>query len=115
MVVDASDFPALNKISAIGYRDLMGIKIKRHHRKKKKKKAAPEEEFSSDSAESCSLSPPRTTAAALKEWNGVRELAGKKGLTASGFLCCLVAPRGIQLTCLYSHHMCHNIFSTETE
>jgi len=34
----------------------------------------------------------------LKEWNGVRELAGNKGLTASGFLYYLVAHRSIQLT-----------------
>ncbi|XLR47422.1 hypothetical protein S83_032082, partial [Arachis hypogaea] len=41
---------------------------------------------------------PKPAATALKEWNGVRELAGNKGLTASGFLCCLVARRSIQLT-----------------
>ncbi|KAL1321301.1 uncharacterized protein [Arachis hypogaea] len=34
MVVEASDFPALHKISAIGYRDLMGMKIKHHRRKR---------------------------------------------------------------------------------
>jgi len=34
LVVEASDFPALHKISAIGYRDLMGMKIKHHRRKR---------------------------------------------------------------------------------
>ncbi|MED6184347.1 hypothetical protein PIB30_046502 [Stylosanthes scabra] len=112
MVADVSDFPALLKISAIGYRDLMGMKMK-EQRKKKKKNKAPEEEASTDSCEnscvdsveeadssssSSSLSPSTTGAAAvLKEWNGVRELAGKKELAASGFLCCfMVAPRCIQ-------------------
>ncbi|QHN79397.1 uncharacterized protein [Arachis hypogaea] len=41
---------------------------------------------------------PKPAAAALKEWDGVRKLTGNKGLTASGFLCCLVARRSIQLT-----------------
>ncbi|QHO42952.1 probable lactoylglutathione lyase, chloroplastic [Arachis hypogaea] len=111
MVADVSDFPALHKISAIGYRDLMGMKMK-EQRKKKKNKKAPEEELSSDSCEnscadsveeadssssSSSLSPSATGAGAvLKEWNGVRELAGNKGLAASGFLCCfMVAPRTV--------------------
>lgn len=125
MVIEGSEFPALarNKISAIGYRDLMGEKIQLNRRKTepereaKPKKCAiataiADEVVAVASSESCensftdstegaeststsSTSSPRTTAAAaaLKEWNGVRELAGNKGLTASGFLCCLVAHR----------------------
>ncbi|CAL0333509.1 unnamed protein product [Lupinus luteus] len=44
---------------------------------------------------SSSTSSPRTVTKVLMEWNDVRELAGagNKGLTASGFLCCLVANR----------------------
>jgi len=34
LVVEASDFPVLHKNSAIGYRDLMGMKIKHHRRKR---------------------------------------------------------------------------------
>ena len=118
MVVDASDFPGLHEISAIGYHDLMEMKIK-HHRKKAS--PAPEEKpkpklaaaaVSSDSCENSgaesvdegessttttSSSPSPTKAPALKEWNGVRELAGNKELTSSAFLCCLVARRNIQL------------------
>ncbi|GAU13608.1 hypothetical protein TSUD_347120 [Trifolium subterraneum] len=117
MVVDGSGFPALEKISAIGYRDLMGEKIKHRRRKvlePKLKEVAvvTGEEASSESCDndnSCtesvdeeestttsSSSSPKTTA--LKDWNGVRELTvtGKKGLTAgSGFLCCLVAQRNV--------------------
>lgn len=126
MVIEGSEFPALtkNKISAIGYRDLMGEKIKLNRRKTeperepKPKKSAiataiADEVVAVASSESCensftdstegaeststttssSTSSPRTTTTALKEWNGVRELAGNKGLTASGFLCCLVAHR----------------------
>lgn len=105
MVIDGSDFPALDNISAIGYHDLMGEKIQQRQRKtlESKSKKLVDEEVSSGSCEnsfrgegesstssSCS---PKTTA--LKDWNGVREMAGSKGLTASGFLCCMVAKRSI--------------------
>ncbi|KAJ1414673.1 C2 domain [Sesbania bispinosa] len=111
MVIEGSSFPAPDNISAIGYRDLMGEKLQSRRRKNPelKSKEAVGEEVSSESCEnSCtdsmdgaessttsSSSSPRTTA--LKDWNGVRELAvnGDKGLTASGFLCCLVAQRSV--------------------
>jgi hypothetical protein len=114
MVVEGSSFPALEKISAIGYRDLMGEKIKHRRRKllePKLKEVVTGEEVSSESCDndnSCtesvdeeestttsSSSSPKTTA--LKDWNGVRELTvtGKKGLAGSGFLCCLVAQRNV--------------------
>ncbi|CAJ2631369.1 unnamed protein product [Trifolium pratense] len=115
MVVDGSDFPAaLEKISAIGYRDLMGEKIKYRRRKllePKLKEVVTGEEVSSESCDndnSCtesvdeeestttsSSTSPKTTA--LKDWNGVRELTvtGKTGLAGSGFLCCLVAQRNV--------------------
>ncbi|KHN43132.1 hypothetical protein glysoja_001715 [Glycine soja] len=116
MVMDGSGFPALEKISALGYRDLMGEKIHQRRRKtpeEKSKETKEEEVLSSESWEnSCteegegesstasSSSSPRTTA--LKDWNGVKELAGNKGLamSASGFLCCLVTQRSVhqQLT-----------------
>ncbi|XP_061363380.1 uncharacterized protein LOC133306977 [Gastrolobium bilobum] len=110
MVIEGSDFPALDKISAIGYRDLMGEKIRNRRRKTPEPKAEHADVADDVSSESCensctesvdeaessttsSSSSPRTTA--LKEWNGVRELAGRKGLTASGLLCCLVAERSV--------------------
>lgn len=111
-MIDGSGFPALGKISAIGYRDLMGEKLQHRRRKtpeaKLKEALAVTEEVSSESCENyctesvdeasssttSSSSSPRTTA--LKDWNGVRELAGNKGLTtASGFLCCLVAHKSV--------------------
>lgn len=111
-MVDGSGFPALEKISAIGYHDLMGEKIK--HRRKKLLEQKPKEvtvageEVSSESCDAessvdegstttSSTSSPKTTA--LKEWNGVRELsAGNKGLVGSGFLCCLVAQRNSNIS-----------------
>lgn len=104
MVMDGSGFPALEKIWAIGYRDLMGENIQQRPRKTAEDKSKEEEVFSSESCEnSCteegegesstasSSSSPRTVT--LRDWNGVRELTGNKGLTmsASGFLCCLVS------------------------
>ncbi|KAK7258540.1 hypothetical protein RIF29_24120 [Crotalaria pallida] len=53
-----------------------------------------------ETASSSSNSSPRTVTA-LKEWNGVRGMAGagNKGLTVgSGFLCCLVANRNVRLS-----------------
>lgn len=112
MVVDGSGFPALEKISAIGYHDLMGEKIKDRRRKLpelKPKEAVAGDEVSSESCDndtcctesvdetesstSTSSSSPKTTA--LQDWNGVRELAGNKGLAGAGFLCCLVAQRSV--------------------
>ncbi|RDX75473.1 hypothetical protein CR513_44634, partial [Mucuna pruriens] len=110
MVIDGSGFPALEKISAIGFRDLMGDNLQYRRKKTPEEKSKEEEMFSSESCDnSCteegegegesstasSSSSPRTTA--LKDWNGVRELAGNKGLTmsASGFLCCLVNQRSV--------------------
>ncbi|XP_027352883.1 BON1-associated protein 2 [Abrus precatorius] len=111
MVIDGSGFPALEKISAIGYRDLMGEKIQQRRKKRAQEKSKEEEGWSESCENSCtdsmeegegesstsSSSSPRTTA--LKDWNGVRELAGNKRLTltASGFLCCLVAQRSVSM------------------
>ncbi|OIV95038.1 hypothetical protein TanjilG_10858 [Lupinus angustifolius] len=117
MLIDGSEFQVLKKkISAIGYRDLMGEKIQLNRKKtepdleERKLKSSNSSENNSyegsftesltDGSESTetassSTSSPRTVTTALTEWNGVRELAGagNKGLTASGFLCCLVANR----------------------
>ncbi|KAK7397391.1 hypothetical protein VNO78_18561 [Psophocarpus tetragonolobus] len=98
MLMDASGFPALEKTSAIGYRDLMGEKLQPRPRRKNTPKD--DEVLSSDScteeeADSSTPSP-------LKDWNRLREFAGTRGLTmsASGFLCCLVTQRTVpqQLT-----------------
>lgn len=114
MVIEGSDFPALKGISAIGYRDLMGGKS--HHRGKrhddrKKSKSKIGEEVSSESCEnSCadsvdlsdgadsSTSSSSSTSTALKDWNGVRELAESSGAKAPGFLCCLLTQRRIHLS-----------------
>ncbi|KAK7285831.1 hypothetical protein RJT34_20613 [Clitoria ternatea] len=120
MVVEGSGFPALEKISAMGFRDLMGETIQQRRKKTAKETVA--EEASSESCENClteegegessstasSSSSPKTTA--LKDWNGVRELAGKKELTmsGSGLLCCLVAHRSVSV-----HHVTSNDSSLE--
>ncbi|XP_020213375.1 uncharacterized protein LOC109797678 [Cajanus cajan] len=101
MVMDGSGFPALEKISAIGYRDLMGEKIQQLRKKTAKEEEVVWSESCTEEGEgegesSSSSCSPKTTA--LKDWNGVRELAGNKELTisASGFLCCLVTQRSIR-------------------
>jgi len=111
MVMDGSGFPALDKISAIGYRDLMGENIQQRRRKMAEEKSKEEEALSSESCENSwteegegesstasSSSSPRTVT--LRDWNGVREMAGNKALTmsASGFLCCLVRQGSVHQT-----------------
>lgn len=104
MVIDGSGFPALDKISAIGYHDLMGEKTQLKRTKTMEMKSKEGDEVSSESCENSfrgegessttsSSDSPKTTA--LKDWNGIREMAGSKGLTAAGFLCCLAAQRNI--------------------
>ncbi|CAL0301791.1 unnamed protein product [Lupinus luteus] len=111
MLIDGSEIHVLKKkISAIGYRDLMGEKIQLNRKVKSSSSNSNSSENNSyegsftesltDGSESTetassSTSSPRTVTTALTEWNDVRKLAGagNKGLTASGFLCCLVANR----------------------
>lgn len=114
MVLEGSDFPALDGISAIGYRDLMGEKAHNRGKQyddKKKSKSKHADELSSESCEnSCadsmdlsddaksSTSSSSSASTALKDWNGVRELAGNKGLKSPGFLCGLLTQRRFHLS-----------------
>lgn len=126
MLLEDSDFPALNGISAIGYRDLMGGKEHHHrgkrHNDRKMSKSKQGDEVSSKSCEnSCAdsvdlsdgadstTSSSSSTSTALKDWNGVRELAGSKAVKSPGFLCGLLTQRRIHL-CPSDPDMC-----TETE
>ncbi|KAH0980190.1 hypothetical protein GBA52_007367 [Prunus armeniaca] len=120
MVIDGSDLaPAVNEMSAIGYRDLMGkgesfgrrrrhgdsmrIKSKDYSGDSKENSCAESTE-NSDAGESVASSP-ATPLPPLKELNGVGDLAGtttKVLRTApsdgSRFLCCLLTQRKIQYT-----------------
>lgn len=116
MVIEGSEFPMLNLSPAIGLRDLMGenvrlgIKSKRHENQRKLK-SKDIDEYSSDSCEESvseavdfsdgtesSTSSSSTASTALKDWNGVRELAGSKGLKSPGLFCGLLTQRRIHLT-----------------
>ncbi|GAV77009.1 C2 domain-containing protein [Cephalotus follicularis] len=116
MVIEGSDFAALSKVSAIGYRYLMGGSLHRQQRRRNemmmvKAKSTTDEDSvgescenenccesgdasdGADSTTSCSS----TTSTALKDWNGIRDLAGKNHLRSSsdggGLLCCLLMQR----------------------
>lgn len=125
MLIDSSDFPALKGAMAIGYRDLMGETVRRQkkggrdRRDKKSKKAEAavpkgEGDLSCESREnSCgdsgyfsdgcdsTTSSSSTASTVLKEWNGMREWAGKSlkgggggGVPGGGgFLCGLLLQR----------------------
>ncbi|KAI4369857.1 hypothetical protein MLD38_018257 [Melastoma candidum] len=116
MLIDGSDFHALKGATAIGYRDLMGETIRgskkrdreRRDRKRKQVVALPKGE-TDPSLESCetscgdsgyfsdgcdsTTSSSSTASTVLKDWNGMRELAGKSmkvGGGGAGFLCGLL-------------------------
>lgn len=111
MLISGADFPALtDDMTAIGYRDLMGESFHRRGRKdcsieswnlsdESCESSRAELAYLSDGNES-STSSSSTASTALKEWNGIRDLAGSRGLKAtshcSGFLCGLLLQRGIQ-------------------
>lgn len=108
-MISGSDFAALtDDVTAIGYRDLMGEKFQRRHRKDRSigsgnfsDESRAESGDVSDGDES-STSSSSTASTALKDWNGIRDLAGSRGLKAttahcSGFLCgLLMMQRGVQ-------------------
>lgn len=103
-VMNGSDFSNIGNVTAIAYRDLMmGECIRRKSRKDRKEVSgncspASQENWASGSL--CSeggdstSSSASSTPSALKEWNGVTNLAGTKGskLTcrSPGLLCCLM-------------------------
>ncbi|KAL2479252.1 Calcium-dependent lipid-binding (CaLB domain) family protein [Forsythia ovata] len=111
-VYDLSDFAILNKTPAVSFRDMMG-KEKRESKPRRGKISRDGSKRSEQSSggESCELSSldlsdgaDSTTSSssaastALKEWNCVRELAGKKKSSKSdggGMLCGLMIQRKI--------------------
>lgn len=119
MLTNGSDFTALKGASAIGYRDLMGQSTgsqrrgDRRREKKKKRLSAVGEHREVSGGESCeywwhdsagdvsdggdsTTSSSSTASTVLKEWNGMRELAGKslrRSSCVGGFLCGLPLQR----------------------
>ncbi|KAJ4830413.1 hypothetical protein Tsubulata_018090 [Turnera subulata] len=98
-VLDGSgDFAALNGASAIGFRDLMGEGSRRRGRGDSRsfmpvdeEEAGEEEEVDASDGTDSTTSSSSTASTALKDWNRVRDLAGKNlGRSASeggGFFC----------------------------
>ncbi|XP_057980496.1 uncharacterized protein LOC131166185 [Malania oleifera] len=107
MVINASDFGALTKASAIGYRDLMGES--RRRRSFSRRRTRSEQFLSMESLDniSCadsadysdgadsSTSSSSSASTALKEWNGIRENMKSDRL---GLLCGLPLQRKIHLS-----------------
>lgn len=110
-VISGADFAtALSNRSAIAYRDLMGGSFKGRVRRKDRRSES--ENFSEGSRENSlaesvdfsdgdesSTSSSSTASTALRDFNGIRELAGPKALKASqcsGFLCGLLFQRAMQ-------------------
>ncbi|KAJ7962503.1 Calcium-dependent lipid-binding domain-containing protein [Quillaja saponaria] len=110
MLLDGSDLPALNGISAIPYRELMGKSFRSLSRRDRRRSSKENGDcFSAGSCDnSCSesgdysdgcessTSSSSTTSTALRDWNGIRDLAGNKDLRMSnsvGFLCGLLTPQ----------------------
>lgn len=112
-VVSSSDFvSALANRTAIAYRDLMTESLRRRRGDRLKVLRSESENYSEESRESSraesvdfsdgydsSTSSSSTTSTALRDLNGIRELAGPRGLKAaqcSGFLCGLLLRRADQ-------------------
>jgi hypothetical protein len=107
-VIAGSDFPALEGRSAIGYREQVGENERRRRRRESWtygdglsvascENSCAESEDISDGGESTTSSS-SSASNVLKDWNGIQELAGTKGLSASngaGLLCGLLIQRNI--------------------
>lgn len=105
-MIVGSNFPALEGRSAIGYREQVGEKERRRRRRESWaygdgisvascENSCAESEDISDGGESTTSSS-SSASNVLKDWNGVRELAGTKGLSASdgaGLVCGLLMQR----------------------
>ncbi|PKI38270.1 uncharacterized protein LOC116202625 [Punica granatum] len=110
-LINGSDFAALKGGTAIGYRDLMGENLRPKREGRRRKKLSSEAVltscaescdnsccYSADFSDGCdsTTSSSSTASTVLKEWNGLRELAGKSARRASiggGFLCGLLLQR----------------------
>ncbi|KAK9279814.1 hypothetical protein L1049_013496 [Liquidambar formosana] len=112
MVINGTDFSTLNGLSAIGYRDLMG-QCHRRRRNRRNRATKAEEHSGGESCEnSCgdsadfsdgadsSTSSSSAASTVLKDWNGVREMAGTNELKSDGggYLCGLVFQKKIHLS-----------------
>ncbi|KAF5745970.1 hypothetical protein HS088_TW06G00135 [Tripterygium wilfordii] len=103
MLISSSDFVSLDGVSAIGYRDLMGKGRRRLSRRDNRRKpsnslsmdlsgenphftADSDSIDSSDGADSTTSSS-STASTALRDWNGVRDLAGTNLMRSSSAAC----------------------------
>lgn len=101
----SSDYPVLDKVSAVSFRDLMEKKERESSRRQRRlSRGGSRRSQQSSGGESCefsdadsttSSSSSSSTSAALKEWNCVREMAGKMKSNGGGLLCGLMVARKI--------------------
>ncbi|XP_021683396.1 uncharacterized protein LOC110667010 [Hevea brasiliensis] len=118
IINDGSDFATLNGASAIGYRDLMGESIHHLRHRDLKKSISMEEDTHgenscgdsgdfSDGADSTTSSS-SAASTALKDWNGLRDLAGTNHLRSSsddgGLFCGLLLQRRLP-TCFSAQNL----------
>ncbi|KZV21870.1 hypothetical protein F511_05560 [Dorcoceras hygrometricum] len=96
-VYDSSECGVLDKVSAVSFRELMDKKEGESRRRRRLSRAGSKQ---SSGGESCDFSDSSesTSSTALKDWNCVREMAGKdKGSQSNGagLLCGLIMQRKI--------------------
>lgn len=102
----SSDYPILEKVSAVSFHELMEKKENESRRLRRLSRGGSRRSHQSSGGESCDFSDgtdsttssSSATSTMLKEWNCVRELAGKlQGAKSNGggLLCGLVVPRKI--------------------
>lgn len=101
----STDYPVLDKVSAVSFRDLMEKKERDSRRRRRLSRGGSRRSQQSSGGESCDFSDAdsttsssSSTSTALKEWNCVREMAGKmKGAKSNGggLLCGLMVARKI--------------------
>lgn len=103
----SSDYPILDRVSAVSFRELMERKARESRRQRRLSRSESRRSQQSSGGESCcdfsdadstTSSSSSAASTALKEWNCVRELAGKvKGAKSNGggLLCGLMVARKI--------------------
>ncbi|KAJ8900606.1 hypothetical protein K2173_025383 [Erythroxylum novogranatense] len=121
VVTGDSELTALNGASALGYRDLMGVSVRRKRPGLKKSKSVslrkdyPGENswcdsgYTSDGTESSSTSSSSTASTVLKDFNGIRDLAGTDHVRSSsdggGMFCGLLTHKVLLPVCLSAHNL----------
>lgn len=104
----SSDYPILEKVSAVSFQDLMEKRESELRRLRRLSRGGSRRSQQSSGGESCDFSDgadsttssSSTASTALMEWNCVREMAGKMKAAKSdggGLLCGLMMPRKIPL------------------